>query len=100
MTLEDAIADLEELGLNYQSVPEENSTVAEDIIHRTDPAAGTIVVDNQVITLFYNPRKELQEVPNVEGQPLEDAQRILSAAGFQIGADHLRGERRPSPRTP
>ena len=33
-------------------------------------------------------RKELQEVPNVEGQPLEEAQRILSAAGFQIGADH------------
>ena len=85
MTLEAAIADLEDRGLSFQSIPEENSTVAEDIIHRTDPVAGTIVVDNQVITLFFNPRKELQEVPNVEGQPLEDAQRILSAAGFQIG---------------
>ena len=73
--------------------PEENSTVAEDIVHRTDPVAGTIVVENQVITLYYNPRKELQEVPNVEGQPLEEAQRILSAAGFQIGHDHARGER-------
>ncbi len=85
MTLEAAIADLEDRGLSFQSIPEENSTVAEDIIHRTDPVAGTIVVDNQVITLYFNPRKELQEVPNVEGQPLEDAQRILSAAGFQIG---------------
>ena len=66
-------------------MPEENATVAEDIVHRTDPVAGTIVVDNELITLYYNPRKELQEIPNVEGQPLEEAQRILSSAGFQIG---------------
>ena len=84
-TLEDAIADLESLNLGYQAIPEENSTVAEDIIHRTDPTAGTIVLDNQVIKLYYNPPKQLQEVPNVEGRPLEEAQRILGAAGFQIG---------------
>ena len=42
--------------------------MAEDIVHRTDPVAGTIVVDGQTVYLFYNPRKELQEVPNVEGQ--------------------------------
>src|SRR4029077_6939923 len=37
------------------------------------------------IRLYYNPRKELQRVPNVEGQSLADAQRILSAAGFKVG---------------
>ena len=84
-TLEAAINDLESLGLTYQSVPEEDATVAEDIVHRTDPVAGTIVVENELITLYYNPRKELQEIPSVEGQPLEEAQRILSSAGFQIG---------------
>jgi serine/threonine-protein kinase len=85
MRLQDAIADLDRLGLKYESVAEENTTVAEDIVHRTDPPAGYVVVDNQVIRLFYNPPKTLQPVPNVQGQPLADAQRILSAAGFQIG---------------
>jgi beta-lactam-binding protein with PASTA domain/predicted Ser/Thr protein kinase len=85
MRLQDAIADLDRLGLKYESVAEENTTVAEDIVHRTDPPAGYVVVDNQVIRLFYNPPKTLQPVPNVQGQPLADAQRILSAAGFQVG---------------
>ena len=85
MALPDAIADLDELGLKYESIAEENSTVAENIIHRTDPVAGTIVVDNQTIKLFYNPPKELQEVPNVEGLPSDEAQQVLSAAGFRIG---------------
>ena len=38
-----------------------------------------------MIRLYYNPRKELLRVPNVEGQPLADAQRILSPAGFKVG---------------
>ncbi|MET0324845.1 MAG: PASTA domain-containing protein, partial [Ilumatobacteraceae bacterium] len=84
-TLQAAIDDLEELGLTYQSIAEPDATVAEDIVHRTDPVAGTIVVENELITLYYNPRKELQEIPSVEGQPLAEAQRILSGAGFQIG---------------
>ncbi len=74
------------LDLKFEAIPEENTTVAEDIVHRTDPAAGVVVVDNQVIRLFYNPRKELVPVPNVEGQPLADAQRILSQAGFTVGS--------------
>ena len=43
-----------------------------------------IVVEGQTVYLYYNPPKELQPVPNVEGQTLEDAQRILGSAGFQI----------------
>jgi eukaryotic-like serine/threonine-protein kinase len=86
MPLEDAIADLDKLDLKFEAIPEENTTVAEDIVHRTDPVAGVVVVDNQVIRLFYNPRKELVPVPNVEGQPLADAQRILSQAGFTVGS--------------
>ena len=83
MPLDQAIADLDELGLKFDAVPEENTTVAEDIVHRTDPAAGVVVVDNQVIRLFYNPRKELVKVPNVEGQSLADAQRVLEPERVQ-----------------
>ena len=56
-----------------------------NVVFRTDPVAGTVVVDNENIKLYFNPDPQLQEVPNVENQPLEDAQRILSTAGFQIG---------------
>ena len=85
MQLEDAIADLDARGLAYRPVPEENSTVPENVVHRTAPAAGFIVVEGQAVELFYNPRPELQPVPNVEGQPLADAQRILAQAGFPTG---------------
>jgi eukaryotic-like serine/threonine-protein kinase len=85
MPLQDVIADLSQLGLKYEPIAEANTTVAEDIVHRTDPAAGFVVVDGQVIRLYYNPRKELVQVPNVEGQTLSDAQRILSQAGFKVG---------------
>ena len=81
----DVIADLEQRGLKYESIPEENSTVPVNVVFRTDPVAGTVVVDNENIKLYFNPDPQLQEVPNVENQPLEDAQRILSTAGFQIG---------------
>ena len=85
MPLPDVIADLDERGLKYEPIAEENSTVPELVVFRTDPVAGTVVVDNQVIRLYYNPNPELQEVPNVEGQPLDAAQSTLSSAGFQIG---------------
>jgi len=85
MQLDDAIADLDERGLAYTPVAEPNSTVPENVVHRTEPAEGMIVVEGQAVKLFYNPPQELQEVPNVEGQPLADATRILGQAGFQLG---------------
>jgi serine/threonine-protein kinase len=84
MNLDDAIADLDALGLSYRPVAEANTSVAENVVHRTDPPAGQIVVEGQTVYLYFNPPKELQPVPNVEGQPLADAQRILGAAGFQV----------------
>ena len=58
-----------------------------ETVHRTDPEAGTVVVESQVIRLFYNPDPELQEVPNVEGRPLDEARQILAAAGFRVGQE-------------
>ncbi|MBA3606043.1 MAG: Stk1 family PASTA domain-containing Ser/Thr kinase, partial [Acidimicrobiia bacterium] len=53
-------AALDDLDLVYDSQPEESTVVAENVVHRTDPVAGTVVVDDQVITLFFNPPPELQ----------------------------------------
>ena len=71
-------------------MPEENTTVAEDIVHRTDPVAGTIVVDNQVITLYYNPRQGAaggpqRRGPAARGRPA-DPQR---APGSRSATDRL-----------
>ena len=60
-------------------------------MHRTDPAAGTVVAEGTVIELYYNPPPELVQVPNVAGRPLEEARDIL-------GADRLpRSARRREP---
>jgi serine/threonine-protein kinase len=83
-TLESVTGALKALGLAYEAVPEPNATVAEGFVHRTDPPAGTIVVDGQVIKLFYNPTKALVAVPNVAGRSIEEARQILAQSGFQI----------------
>ena len=85
--LAEVTAALDNLGLTYRTVAEEVTSVPEGIVHRTDPDSGTVVVDGQVITVFYNPVPQLQEVPNVTGQALEVAQRTLGAAGFTVGTD-------------
>ena len=74
MPLADAIADLDELGLSYRPIAEENSTVRRDVVFRTDPVGRhdrrrRPDGDRSTTTR----RQELQEVPNVEGQPLDEA---------------------------
>jgi serine/threonine-protein kinase len=85
--LEEVTADLESRGLNYQVFDERNTTVPVGFVHRTEPPAGTVVTEDEVIDLYFNPDPQLQPVPNVAGRSLEDARRILSAAGFQIGEE-------------
>ena len=65
--------------------PEENPSFGIGVVHRTDPVAGTVVVDGQVITLFFNPEPQLQAVPDVTGQTVEAATRTLGASGFRVG---------------
>jgi serine/threonine-protein kinase len=70
--------------LAYEAVPEENAVVAEEFVHRTDPAAGTLVTAGTVIKLYYRPTPDLVQVPNVAGRSLQDARDILGAEGFAI----------------
>ncbi|MGA1345192.1 MAG: Stk1 family PASTA domain-containing Ser/Thr kinase [Ilumatobacteraceae bacterium] len=75
-------AALDELGLDYRPVPEVATGVPEDFVHRTDPAAGTVVVEGTIVLLYFNPTEALQGVPNVAGFTLDEARRILSTDGF------------------
>lgn len=72
------------LKLPYEVFPEENPQVPEDFVHRTVPAAGTVVAEGTVIELYYNPTRALVTVPNVEGRSLVDAVAILGNSGFRI----------------
>ncbi len=82
--LSSVTAALDELGLDYRPVPEPNDLVAEEFVHRTDPEAGTIVVEGTTIILYYNPTEALQAIPNVAGFTLDEARRQLMTRGFQV----------------
>ncbi len=78
-------AELSELGLLFTTIEEENASVPFGFVHRTDPAAGEVVLENQQIQVFFNPDPQLQNVPNVIGQNIEDATAALEAMGFNVG---------------
>ncbi len=82
--LESVTGALTALNLPYEVFPEENPQVNENFVHRTVPAAGTVVPEGAVIELYYNPTKALVVIPNVDGLALADARAILGAEGFQI----------------
>ena len=82
--LETVTAALDALDLPYEPIPEKNSLVAENFVHRTVPGGGTLVFPGTVITLYYNPTAELIPIPAVRGLTLAEAQRVLAASGFQI----------------
>jgi serine/threonine-protein kinase len=82
-SLESVTGALRALGLPFEVFPEPNPQVPEEFVHRTVPAAGTVVPEGAVIELYYNPTRALVAVPNVEGLTLEAASTILGSAGFQ-----------------
>jgi eukaryotic-like serine/threonine-protein kinase len=84
MSLEAATAALNAIGLPYESIPEINPAVPEEFVHRTDPGPGTVVTENTVIKLYYNPSPELKAIPDVTNLPLAEAQAALAAEGFQF----------------
>ena len=69
-------------GLTIELVPQANAEVPENQVFQTDPLADTVVEIDSIVKVYFNPPTEPQPVPNVVGQNLEEARRILTAAGF------------------
>ncbi len=84
-SLEATSTELDELKLNFRTVAEENATQPPGFVHRTVPAAGTIVLEDSEILVYFNPSQELAVVPQILGIQLEDAEFRLESAGFQVG---------------
>ncbi len=80
------------LNLTYRSVPEPNALVNENFVHRTSPAAGTLVFEGDLITIYFNPLATLIPIPTVRGLALADAERILASNGFSTSVSSEQSE--------
>jgi serine/threonine-protein kinase len=80
------------LNLTYRSVAEPNVFVNENFVHRTVPAAGTLVFEGDLITIYFNPSAALIPIPTVRGLALADAERILASNGFATSVSSEQSE--------
>ena len=74
---------LEADGFKVDAVAEKNSKVGDDIVHRTDPAAGVEADEGSTVKVLYNPSAEPVEVPKVTGLPIGEALKVLADKGFR-----------------
>ncbi|MFM2070011.1 MAG: hypothetical protein RLZZ623_274, partial [Actinomycetota bacterium] len=82
LDLEAATQALSDAQLTTELVPTENAEVPENQVFQTDPLADTVVEKDSVVRVFFNPTKVPQAIPDVTGQNLEEAKRLLTVAGF------------------
>ena len=77
---------LENAQLTPNRVYQQSDTVAADTIISTDPAAGTVVAANQVITVYVSSGKGQVTVPNLVGMTEDAAANALSSANLLLGS--------------
>jgi beta-lactam-binding protein with PASTA domain len=78
----DATATLVEAGFDVAERAEPSDDVAEGVAIGTEPAAGTQVPAGSTVTLLVSTGPSTVEVPDVAGQPLDDAVAELEELGF------------------
>ncbi len=78
---------LDDLGLKVspQTTSQYSQTVATGLVLSTAPGSGTKLRQGTVVRLVLSKGKEPVEVPDFTGRPQADAQRSLTALGFQVG---------------
>ena len=83
--LPEVTADLTAKNIRFTTTAEENNLVPPNFVHRTDPIAGTLLLQDQSVEIFYNPDTQLVPIPNVVALTLEEARTRLAAEGFVVG---------------
>jgi eukaryotic-like serine/threonine-protein kinase len=71
--LTEVTADLTAKNIRFTTTAEENNLVQTGFVHRTDPVAGTLILQDQIVEIFYNPDPQLVPIPNVVGLSSEAA---------------------------
>uniref|UniRef100_UPI00351CFD21 Stk1 family PASTA domain-containing Ser/Thr kinase n=1 Tax=Agromyces sp. H17E-10 TaxID=2932244 RepID=UPI00351CFD21 len=87
MTYEQAVEELQKLGLPATEVDQNSETVPADQVIGSDPAEGVIVDAGQAITVFVSTGREAVKVPDTVNMSLADAQKALTDAGLTPGKE-------------
>ncbi|MGH9136788.1 MAG: PASTA domain-containing protein, partial [Acidimicrobiales bacterium] len=83
--VQEVILDIEDRGLTWTIEPvgaDDDGNFPDDVVHRTDPAPGTVMPAGQRVTLFVNPDTQTAEIPDVAGMTVGQARQALEQAGF------------------
>ncbi len=88
----DAIASLTEKHLKYKVV-EINSSAAPNTVTATAPAGGAVVPWNTEVRVNVSKGPKPVTVPNVVGQPYENANGALQGAGFKTARQDVESDR-------
>ena len=91
--LEDAEAELEELGLTVEVVEEESESIDEGRIIDQSPDTGINVGAGSTITLTVSTGPPEVEIPDVVGERIRDARKELEDAGFEVEVERVLGGR-------
>jgi serine/threonine-protein kinase len=76
------ILDNQRLNLVIKQVEEASNTVAENQIIRTEPAVGEDILTGDSVTLYVSTGPKKAKMPDLVGEDITTALKMLSAAGF------------------
>lgn len=80
----EALAQLNELGLRWNLRSESSEEIEDGNVIRTEPEPGTLVTAGDIIILFISSGPANVEVPEVVGMTVDAARSTLEAAGFEM----------------
>jgi serine/threonine-protein kinase len=69
-----------------------NAAVGDDIVYAQDPPATATGHQGDVVTITYNPAKQLQTVPPIQGLSVESATQLLAPLGLQLVIFEVRND--------
>ncbi|MFI5629687.1 Stk1 family PASTA domain-containing Ser/Thr kinase [Streptomyces sp. NPDC051664] len=88
LSVQEATDALDEEGLKAEVLPGRvNSPEAAGDIARQSPGGGTQAAEGDTITLTVSKGPRMIDVPDVTGQDVDEATRLLKAAGFDVKVD-------------
>ena len=85
--LAEALNQLFDLDFRFTQIEESDPEVAEGIILRTEPAAGSLLRGGELVTIYVSSGVARVLVPNLEGLLADSARQQLVAQGFEVLTD-------------
>jgi len=80
---EEAVEELEQLGLHTERELTSSEDIEEDLVVRTDPRAGRNVIEGSTVTLFVSSGKEKFSFDDYVGRDFDQVRRLLINQGYE-----------------